>query len=250
MSEDPHHEVARAALERRVLYALMRPAARLARRLDLPLKEVGQWLETCTFHELRQRGLKMRQISEALELSMRKTAQLSKQLKELFYEPELHSLTRRIEFMVWAEPMSKARMKQVMPEVEEADLDAALDELLDQERIKAGEGRVTTYAVTRGASRLVRSDWVARLDGLNQLLTTITGAIEARFFREDERALARNIEFRVRPEDLPELTKLYEEVIWSRLSELDEAARDHADALPIDLAICWSPRHTDDLDET
>lgn len=243
-------EIMRQEVEQHVLYATLRPAVRLARRFRMPLKEFGQWSEVGYFHEMRRRGMKMREISAALGVSMRKAALLSKQLKESFFEPEQHGLARRIEFMVWAEPLSLARMQQAMPDEPPEEIEQALERLVEEERVIARQGRVVTYTVARGASRLVRASWVAKIDALNQLLDTVTGAVHARFFDADPNAMARNLQLRVREEDLGELQRLYEELIWERLSALDEAAQGCEDAVSIDLAICWTPHeHIEALSE-
>ena len=235
-------EVAADGLERHVLYAMLRPAARLARRFRVPLKELGQWAEVGYFHELRRHDLKMREISLALEVSMRKAAQLSRQLKESFFEPERHGLARRIEFMVWTEPLSLMRLQQLIHDESAEEVERALKRLLREQRVVPLPGRVTTYQVAHNESRLVQGGLLERLDALNQLLDTISSAVEARFFDGDEAALVRNLELRVRRADLPDLRALYEELIFKRLSELDESARGDPDSLAVDFAVCWAPR--------
>ena len=229
-------------LEHHVLYATLRPAVQLAYRLNIPLKDLAQWAELSYFHELRRAGLKMRQISDALDVSMRKAAMLSKQLKEGFFEPERHSLERRIEFMVWAEPLSLARLQQTICDHEPEAVAQALARLLEQGRVsEIAASRGPHYTVSRGASRLVRDHWPAKLDALNQLLTTLTAVISARFFHEEPHALARNLQLRVRRQDLPQLMALYEELVWERLRALDEAAQGDEDAISLDVALCWAP---------
>lgn len=238
MAED----LTRAEMELRVLYAMLRPAVRLATRAGVPLRALGQWSELGYFHELRRQGLKMREISAQLEISMRKAAQLSRALKDSFFEADRHGLARRLEFMIWAEPLSLARMQQAMPDEAPEAVADALDALLKEGRVvEAPSHTVMNYAVSRQASRLVQTRWIARLDALNQLLDTVSGAIQARFFEDDPHALARNLQLRVRREDLPELMRLYEAHLWPHLCALDEAAASDPDAVAIDLAICWTP---------
>lgn len=228
-------------LEQHVLYAMLRPAVQLANQLHVPLKALGQWAELGYFHELRRAGLKMREISDTLEISMRKAAMLSKQLKEGFFEPERHSLERRIEFMVWAEPLSLARLQQTITDHSPEQVQQALMDLIAQDRVVERLGRSTTYSVARGESRRTGEHWTAKIDGLNQLMATITGVISARFFHDEPHARARNLQLRVRREDLPKLQSLYEEFVWEQLRLLDEAAQGHEDAISLDLAICWAP---------
>lgn len=229
-------------LEQHVLYAMLRPVVRLAHRLTVPLKELGQWAEVGYFHELRRQNLKMREISEVLEISMRKAALLSRQLKDGFFEPERHGLARRIEFMIWAEPMSLVRVQQHLTDEDPESVAVALEQLVEEGRVVPVEGRITTYCVTRAESRLVRGNWVAKLDALNQLLDTVSAAIQGRFFDDDPAALVRNLELRVRRQDLDRLRKLYEDVIFKELAALDEQAHGEPDSLAVDFAVCWAPR--------
>jgi hypothetical protein len=69
----------------------------------------------------------------------------------------------------------------------------------------------------------------------------VSHAVRARLFRGDERAMVRNLQLRIRPEDIPQLKALYEEVIWERLRLLDERAAACEDAVPLNFAICWAP---------
>jgi hypothetical protein len=239
--EEQDRQLTERELGLHVLFALLRLPVGLASDLGIGLKELGEWAETAYFHELRGRGLKLREISDELEVSMRKAAQLSKQLKQRFFETTQQTLARRIEFMLWAGPMSLVRIEQALPQEDPEEVRQALALLVDSGRAQVVEGRVVTYAVVARASRQVGSSWVAKIDGLNQLLTTVLGAVRARLFREDPRALARSLELRVRPEDLPELKAMYEEVIWERLKELDARAVGCDEAIPMHFALMWAP---------
>jgi hypothetical protein len=239
--EETERPLTERELALHVLFAMLRLPVGLASELQIQLKELSEWSETAYFYELRSRGLKMREISEELDISMRKAAQLSKQLKERFFEATRQSLARRIEFMLWAEPMSLVRVQQALSEEEPEAVVEALGVLVSAGRVIEQPGRVTSYAIASRESRQVRSSWVAKIDGLNQLLSTVSHAVRARLFRGDERAMVRNLQLRIRPEDIPQLKALYEEVIWERLRLLDERAAACEDAVPLNFAICWAP---------
>ena len=53
---------------------------------------------------------------------------------------------------------------------------------------------------------------------------SVTNAVYGRFFRAEPRAFARTLTFRVRKDELDELRKLYEEVIFPKIVELDARA--------------------------
>ena len=119
-------------LEKRVIYSLLKAAVRLSRVFGVPLKELVYWVETAYFRELRATGKTLKETSEALSVSQRTAVRLSKQLRESFFRPEVtHSLPLRIEFMLWARPMGEARIVQVLPDADEAQVREALETLLE-----------------------------------------------------------------------------------------------------------------------
>lgn len=233
----------REALRQRVLYALLTPALRLGFRFRVSLRALGQLVQMGAYHETRRQGLKTHEVAELLEVSARKVALLSSQLKQNFLDAEqAHGLPRRVEFMLWAQPLSAARIKQVLPGEDAADVDAALASLLQQGRVRLeAQGRNEVYVVSKARSRLVDPEWGARLDGLQTLMDTVTNAVYARFFRGDPAAFARTLNLRVRDADLPKLTALYQDVIWPALVALDEAAQGDDTARAMDLSLLWAP---------
>ncbi|MCA9558911.1 MAG: hypothetical protein KC583_10145 [Myxococcales bacterium] len=249
---DPHP--VRAEHRARVLFTTLLPAARLARVLGADLKTLERWLHLACFTELRDHGATLDETAEALGVSLRKVSQLSKRSKSNFFAPEREqTLPRRIEFLVWKRALTFGRIAQALPDVDAASVEQALDALVEQGRVSVdASGRRARYAATRDGSRLVSDGWVARIDGLRHLLTTVTDAVHARFFeaRPDvaARSFARTLNLRVRPEDLPRLRALYEETIWPALEALDAASAADEDAVPISLALSWAPYgHTEAL---
>lgn len=231
----------RAEMAGRVIYSLLGPAVRLARTFSISLKDVGVWLELAYFRELRTDGMTLTEIGERLGVSRRKAANLSRMLKENFFAPEREQeLSRRIEFMVWADPMSRARLHQTL-DSPSGDIEEALEKLLDEGRIVASDGRSDTFKIARGESRLVKDSWLNKIDALNHLLSTVTNAVYARFFEGEEKALARNLQLRVRPEDLGQLRELYEEHIWPTLRDLDARAKGDRHSIPMDVSVAWAP---------
>lgn len=229
-------------LRRRIVYAFMRPVARLARLFELPLKEVGQLLQMAYFHETKLAGMKTPDAAALLDVSLRKLSQLSRLLKDNFVSPDVEkALPRRIEFLLWAEPLGRKRIKQVLPEEDADDIDDALDRLLAEERIEIVSGRTPVFRVRRRANVLVRDDWMSRIDGVNNMLASVTHAVYGRFFTATPHAFARTLTFRVRHDQTAELDHIYEEGIFGALSRLDEAAADDPDAVPLDFSVVWAP---------
>ena len=229
-------------LAQRVTYSMLAAAARLATAFDLPLKGVGRQLQTAFFQVLRQRGLKLHDICERLDISPSLAATLSKRLKERFLPGQSPlALARRIEFMLWSEPMSRARLAQILPDEDPADVAAALDTLLSEGRIAPLGDRAERLAVSAQASRLAGDRLPSRLDALDQLMGAVSQTVFTRFFAPDRPSFARVLTLRIRPQDLPALEALYREQLWPRLSALDAAAEGDPDAQAIEVVMTWAP---------
>lgn len=229
-------------LSRQVVYALLLPAVRLALALGVPLRELGDQLEIAYFHETRRQGLKSRDAAERMGASLRKVAELSARLKQSFLRTELeHELPRRIEFLLWAGPESEARIRQALPDVEPAEIAAALRLLVEQKRAVLVEGRTPRYEALKAERRLVADSLLSKLDALGNLAGNVSHAVYGRFFQGEQRAFARTLNFRIRPEDLQQLQALYQERIWPLLRDLDQAAQQSPDAQAMDLSVLWAP---------
>lgn len=240
MSED---DFSPEELAERVVYAGLMGVARWASAVDQPLKVAQGLLRTSYFHVLRRRGHGLRDIAERLGISERHAANLSRALKTTFTQPErAHTIPRRVEFVVWGEPLGEARICQALADVAPADVRAALDELLAAGRIVELPGRTPTYEVARTESRLPRDTWLARIDALDHLLAAVGDAVVGRFFRSEPRAFARTVSLRVRPEDLPALQRLYEETVWPALARLDQAAKGDPASIAMNYVVVHAPR--------
>ena len=234
-------------ISERILYALLRPAARVAMRAEVAVRDVKKLAELAYYHEARREGLKMREMSEVLDISMSKVGALSKQLKEHFREPETeHGMDRQILALLWAMPLTATRIAQALPEFDEDEITDRLAKMVEGGNLESIPGRTERFKLTGKAYRLDIDPVMAKLDGLNTLLHHVDRAIETRLVRGDARAMVRNLYFNAREEDLERLQKFYEEQLFPLICELDEAAQEQEDVLPVRLSILWAP---DDLEE-
>lgn len=230
----------------RIVYSMMQPVIKIARYLEVDLKELTHWARTAYFHELRQSDMTLQQISDFLGVSLPTAARLSKDLKDNFYRPELeHQLPERIEFMLWAEPLSRARICQVITDREDEVIEEAIDQMLEEDRIKEDPDNPDRLTLVEPEGRLVDDAWYTRIGSLNSLLGNLSDTVKDRFFNEDSESFARTIHFRIDPERLDELKQMYEKQIWQRLVELEEDAKDVDDPVEVELSVFWHP----DLDE-
>lgn len=239
-------------LQRRVLYAIVRPLVRLADAFRVPLADVLDLVQTAYFHHLRDEGLKLADVADRLAISERTAKRLAKQLRETFLDAERrYDLPVRIEFMVWATPMSRTKVKQVLGRVDRRDVDAAIDQLLAEGRLVEESGRTPRLTVDQSVNNLVRDTWLARIGGLNSFLANLSDAVFGRFFRAEPRAFARTLNFLVRGDDVPELEALFAQTVVPAVAALDERARaesnEDGDGEPADgserfrMSLCWAP---------
>ncbi len=245
-------EISESELRLRVIYSLFEPVAKLAHRYVLPLKELKSFFEVACYHELKRASHTLEEAADTLGISRRKVADLSSRLKKNFFRPEQdHELPRRIEYMLWAGPMTEGRIHQTLSEYDEAEIDEALEQLIGRERLElVDEARTRTFTVPDSEFRLYESNWMARIDGLNNLLGNLTDAVVGRFFEEDDRAFARTLDFRMREDDIEELREMYEEV-FETLKKLEQRVDDPESdqVIEMSLSTIWAPSELADPDE-
>ncbi len=235
----------REEMKDRVVYGLMLPAVRMATTFRVPLSQMKRWVETAYYQETKRRGMEMKEAKDVMSVSLSKVALLSRQLKENFMrETDEYELPRRIEYMLWAEPLTLARLNQVLPELDEDQVAAAVELLLDEGRIRPVD-RATepAYELDITEARRVWDSWLARIDGLSNSLGSVADAVHARFFDQDEDAFARTLTFHVRDEDKGELRTFYEEQLFPFVAELNKRAEESGQAPVVSLSIFWADKN-------
>lgn len=246
-------EITDRELRERVLYSLLTAVAKFAKRCGFPLDAVKSWLEIAYYHELRRDGLSQKAIADFFEVSLRKVSQLASRLKRNFLKPELEvGLPRKIEYMLWAGPLSEGRIRQALDSYDDQQIADALERLVEQQRVVRRDGRTVHYEVPDSEFRLYRDDWMSRIDGLNNHLKTVVDGVAASFLEDDDDTFARTLNFRIQQQEMDELRRLYEEIIFPRLSELDANARgadDDEETVGMGLSINWTPQPDDESNE-
>lgn len=235
-----NRELEEGELEERLIYALLRPAVRLAMRSRLPMKELVRLAKVAYFQELRAHGLTLQETAMALDASMPTAARLSKELKRNFLRPEIeHQLPQRIEFILWAEPQSRARLHQVLNEHPEEDIDEAIDRMVAQGHIKETSTASDIFELEAPKVTHVKRAWYARIGSLNHILDNLSNTVSARFLDDREDAFARTVNFRIPTTWMGRLNDFYKEVIWNTLVEFDDAARSAEDTNHVRLSLFW-----------
>lgn len=246
-------DITESELRSRIIFSLMVPIAQVATTLNLPLSDMKKWLETAYFQEARRRGLELKEITQVMDVSISKASLLSRQLKENFLESQQeHELPRRIEYMLWAQPLSEGRLSQVLPGIEADELRDALDLLVREQRIamkQEAPGLEPKYELQIKKARRVWDNWLARLDGLQNALRTVGDTVYSRFFATDLPAFARTLTFHIRDEDVEALERFYEEEVFPFIENLNNAAEDSGDAKTISLSLFWALKDAVQPDE-
>lgn len=248
-------------LERRLVQSLARPVGRFAAAFGMPMAQVLDLVQAAMLQVLRERGLTLAEVGRRLDVSERHAKRLLKQLRESFLDTERgYDLPVRIELMLWAQPMTRTRLKQVLRnEPDEAQaIDEVIDGLLASGRLVVDDARTPRLRPSATVQRLVRDTWMMRIGALNSLLSNVGDAVYGRFLDKSDRSFARTLSFLVRPEDEGELARFFEEQLVPFMTRLD--ARANAERSPravgatgeVDgdegpageayrLSICWAP---------
>lgn len=252
MTDREAQDIDQRELERRLVHALARLVTRFSGAFGVPLADLVDLVQGAQLQVLRERGLTLAEIGRRMNVSERHTKRLLKQLRESFLDTEReYDLPVRIEFMLWAQPVSRARLKQVLQD-EPAAIDAAVERLLADGRVvEDTSGRTPRLRPTTARQSLVRDTWMMRIGALNSFLGNLGDAVYGRFIDGTPDAFARTLNFLVRPEDVPALQRFFDEQLVPFATGLDEAAHERAagadaerpadDARSYRMSICWAP---------
>ncbi|MCA9527455.1 MAG: hypothetical protein KC549_14290 [Myxococcales bacterium] len=225
-------------LDRSIFYALCTPLVRLALRRGIPLRALKHLVGMAYFNEARRRGLAGAETAERMGVSLRTVTQLSRRLKDFLTVETSHALPRRLEYLLWTEPLSLARLRQTI-RAEDDEIQSAIGHLVDQQRIRLRpDGR---YEPTRRQFPLVEDeDEGARLDGLNHLLEAVADTVGSRFYDGDVVAFARTNAIRVRRQDVGRIASHYA-ALRDLLQVMDDAAHGQDDLVEMALTMTWAP---------
>jgi transcriptional regulator with XRE-family HTH domain len=220
-------------LQRRLLFSLLRPAARFCRTFRIPAAVFEDLARLAYYEELRRRGgLSQAQAAAASEVSLRTVSRLERSLGTEFLAPEDEvELERRVEHLFEADTLDAEQAVARLPDVPANVVQRLLDSLTAAGRLKR-EGEPPRYANGATFASLVRSDLKARVDGLNHQLDTVLASVRARFFARPQTSdpvaptigVARTLSFRLRPEDAPAFAAALVQFVRAQVAEAEEVA--------------------------
>lgn len=250
-------------LQQRLVYTLFLPAVTLAMRFKLPLSWMKRTMETAYFQQAREAGLSLKDICALMDISISKSALLSKQLKEGFIaglkeeqdesfdEQEALSqldLSARIEYMLWAGPLTLPRLNQILPQERFIDIEDALKSLIDAGRVqKRRQGLYPRYELVIDERQGQWMRTLARLNWLRRAVTPLSLATHSRFAPQDKQPDA-NLhahQIKIRPEDIKLVQEFFDSELTQLVEELQRKAQDDPRAIKVSLSAFWAAQEAE-----
>jgi hypothetical protein len=211
--------------KQRVVYSLLRAAARVALRLRLPLSKLEDLLEMAYFKEARERqDLKLDAIALLFGKSLRTVSTLHQRFRGDFFAPEREvALRRAIAALIDHAPADLARLHAAFPEVELSALQSALDDLVrDAILVPVGE----MWHRNPDAHEFLGKDAKARIDGLNRQMDILAETVWQGFIEGSDQGLARSYVFESNERDWRALLEAVQQLVRERAVAADRAVEE------------------------
>jgi hypothetical protein len=227
MSTEPHLGTPWTELQRRLVYALLKPAMRLCRAFRLPLGVVEELTRMAYFEEIRLQGnASQAQTAMLMGKSLRTVGNLERQYRTDFLAPETElEHTRQVEDAFADAPLSLDDVCERVPHIDTDEVERVLDGLTSVGRVHLhGSNGDRQYVLDPTFVSLVRDDVDTQIDGLRHQLDVIVAAVRARFFDRGQPAMARTLSFVADPEDMEALGDDFVLGLRRRCIEAEEAA--------------------------
>jgi hypothetical protein len=209
--------------KQRVVYSLLRAAARVGLRLGLPLGQMGELMQMAYFQEARERqDLKLDAIAALFGKSLRTVSSLHHRFRTDFFVPEREvALRRALAAVVDHAPADQARLLLAFPQAEPRVLQAALDDLV-REGVLVREGE--QYRRNPDAHEFTSQDIQGRIDGLNRQMDILAETVWQRLISGSEQGLARTYVFHASERDWQELLEAVQLLVRDRAVAADRSA--------------------------
>jgi very-short-patch-repair endonuclease len=218
--------VSLSELQRRLVFSLLRPAARLGRHLRLPLTTLEELCRLAYFEEVRAHGgATQAEAARLFDRSLRTVASLEKAYRADFLAPEREvEMTRRVEAALERGARTAAQVAQRL-RIDPSDAERALDALVAAGRAQVDAGaEPRRFRVEHRFVSLYSDDLKARIDGLNHQLDVIVDSVRARFAGDVRPAVARTLSFVAGAAAMRELADELVRTLRRRCSEIEEDA--------------------------
>lgn len=216
--------------QRRLVFSLLKPAVRLARRFRLPLKDFEHLCRLACFEEYRRRGgLSHADLSRTFGLSLRTIGNLERAYRADFFAPERElAQRRRVEDALRAGHATVAAVADVV-KVDAAEAERLLEVLVAGGRVQrdGSPGEAARYRLDPAYRNLMRADLDARVDGVNHQLDVMFETLRCRLLGDDGPALGRTLSFQGRDEDVAAMAETLVRALRAACGDVDDRAQEH-----------------------
>ena len=241
MSETPSEAV--VGLSGRLLFSLLRGAARLAARFHLPLDRFTELAQLAYFQEHRKRSPRdLSAVADELGVSLRTAGTLNKKLKGDFLAPELEvEPLRALTDVLLDGPRTRQELTDHLDDEDAARISRALELLIDNGWLEV-TGDDERYALQTELRSFVSDDIDRRIDGLNHQLDILVSSVRERFIAgNDQTARARSWFFAAREEDVPKFIEQTVRELRHGAIDLEESALTSGDYRRFGVTVAITP---------
>jgi hypothetical protein len=205
--------------KQRIVYSLLRAAARVGLRLKLPLDQVTDLMRMAYFQEARERnGLELGDIAALFGKSLRTVASLHQRYRGDFFAPEHDvQLRRQVAGYLNDGPRTLGEIEAHFAPRTAIEIAAAVEDLVRERVVLEDGGRLRRNPEAHDF--FSDSDIVARVDGLNRTMDVIAEGVFRRLLSAtpDPAAAARSYVFAADP-------KTFESMLEKLLASIREQA--------------------------
>lgn len=230
-------------LKQRVTYSLLRAAARVGLRSGLPLKQMVSLMQLAYFREAREeQGHTLDAIAELFGRSLRTVSTLHHQYRSDFFAPEEQVAFRRaIAALVNHAPADLGRLQAAFPDVPEAKLIEALQDL-ERGGTLLPRGDPPTWHRNPEAHEFTSTDLQARIDGLNRQMDVLAETIWRRLVLSDDApTLARTYVFHASDRDLQALLGAIEALVRGGAIAADQTYERSGEGRQVGITLAATP---------
>ena len=212
-------------LERRVLFALVGPAAAWCRKMRVPLNELEQLSKLAYYEELRHRGnATQAEVADVFGKSLRTIVEVERQYRSTFLAPEYEeSLSRRVEEALTDAPQTATALALAV-DADPNDVERVVGALNVIGRVDGDPE--SGYVRSTELRSLVRDDLLARIDGLKHQLEVLMATVNNRFAHDKKQmpSMARTLAFLGTRESIEEMGRAIARELRLRAIEVEEHA--------------------------
>ncbi|WP_437656803.1 hypothetical protein [Sorangium sp. So ce1182] len=208
----------------RLVYSLLKPALRMAARFNVPVRAIADLVRLGYYEVLAKQGLSGMEIARVFDQTPRHMRSLAQRLNSDFFAAETDvGIVREVEEAVALNQPTKQQLPKLLPAADPEALDAAVAQLLSDERIEIGEDG--HLSIGRRYVVMTSDGFNQRIDALNHHLDGLYRAAVQRLIHDERRAvMIKTITISACPDELDAYLKKLEGELRRELAALEESA--------------------------